>query len=507
MSIGRRVAVNAGAAFGNQAALSAVGLFATAVFVRVLGAERFGGWGLIVGCVACASLFDLGLGVALVRRVAAAREDHDEEAARRAAGAALWASAWLGLVAAALVGAIAAPLAGWLHVPAAHRDEFVLALRIAGIGAGLTVPSIALGAVPTALHRLDSVLRLELVVTAAMMMTQVVVVLAGGGVIGLATALLAARAASLAGRYVLARRMLGALPVAIGGYPLWAELGRFGALKAVHQLSSQLVLYLDRFLVGAFLSVEAVAYYTVAVELAQRLLALQANVSVAFYPAACALARDPGALAALYQRTSRVVALLIFPAALALLFLVAPLLTLWVGPEYAVHSAGVLRLLAVGYALMALAAIPAGTADALGRPDLCARYGLASLGINVILSLILIPRFGLLGAGWALVGNVLLQQPFFLRTVTVGLVGIPLGAYARRAILEPLAASLAMGAAVAPVAFGALRERPLAALATAVVGAGLLAATVRLTGFFDASERAFVSGLPGGRVLRLLTGP
>lgn len=291
MTLERRLATNAAAALGLQAGLIVLGLGATAVLVRVLGLDRYGAWAVLTAIVAYGGVLELGLGVSLVRRVAALHAAVDRRGLELALGGTVTATALLGAVGALVVIAVAPLAATALHVPAPLVGEFVSALRIGAIAVLLSVPGAALGAVPTALQRLDAVVALEAAVTAVVLAAQIVAVLAGGGLVALAVAMAAGRAVSLAGRGVLARRLLGRIRLRLSlRYPFWTELGRFGALKVVQQIASLLVQHLDRLLVAVFLSAGTVAFYAAPLDLAQRLLLVQTNVSLAYYPAACAAA-------------------------------------------------------------------------------------------------------------------------------------------------------------------------------------------------------------------------
>lgn len=504
--LGERVARNAAAAFGGQAMIAIMGLAVTAVIVRAIGTARFGAWSLIAAIIAYAGLMDLGLGVALVRRVADAESGNDRRGAGEAVGAALVVTIALALVTMVAIALLAPAAAGWLRIPAGSREEFIVALRICGVGAALSLPGSALGAVPAAFQQLARVVKLEVRVTAVVIGAQVIAMLLGGGLVALAWAFLAGRAISLLGRWRIARRMLDGVPLrAARGYPYWSSLGQFGALKVAHQLMSQVVLYLDRLLVGIFVSVEAVAYYTVAMELAQRLLMVQSNVAQAFYPAASTLARDRAALGRLYVRTARAVALFTLPAAAVLAALAGPLLAWWVGPEFRA-AAPVLAIVALAYACMALTAVPAAAADALGEPGLSVRYGLVSVTINIVMALVLIPRFGAVGAAWAIAINVLVPTPFFLAAVARRLSGVTMAVFTRRAILEPMVPAAALAALLIVLWLvlepaGAWRL-PL----TLVIAFAAFVAALRLLLKLDDDERGLIASLPGGQVLGRLAG-
>jgi O-antigen/teichoic acid export membrane protein len=508
VSLGRRIAVNAAAAFGNQIAMAALGLLATAVLVRTLGIVRFGAWGLVAASAAWAGMLDLGLGLAAVRRVATCHAAGDDAGGARAAGAALLVSLALGLMGGAAVWLLAAPAAAWFNVPEPFRPEFVAALRIAAAGAALTPAGTVLGAVPTAFQRLDALIKVEFAATGLTLLAQTAAAALGGGLVVLAGLFAAGRAANLALRWNLALRSLpGLRPRWVAWGAFWRDLGGFGALKVVHQLSSQAVLYLDRFLVGFFLDVRAVAYYTVAMDLAQRLLLVPSNLGGAFYPAACAAAGNKAELARLYSSTSRAVALLTFAPAVVLFGFAGPLLEVWVGGEFAAHSAGLLRVSLAAYALMALTAVPAGAADALGRPDLSARYGLASVAINATLAVLLIPRLGVVGSGWAVLLNGLAQSPFFVRTVTTRLVGLRFGDYLTESAVRPLLPSLALGAMLVLARLMGASASALGVAVALLTGLAAFSVAARGLALVSREEGRFLATLPGGRLLLRMIEP
>ena len=511
MTLARRVAANAVTALGLQSALLVLGLAATAVFVRFLGLERYGVWAVLMAIVACGGVLELGLGVSLVRRVAALHGAGDRSGLSLALGATVTATAVLGAAGAGLI-MVAAPLiATVVRVPAGLVAEFVLASRVGAVAVFLTVPSAALGATPRPCSGSMPSWRLRPPSPRWSWPPRIAVVLAGGSLVGLAAVMVVGRAASLVGRVALARHLLGGLGLRVRlRYPFWAELGRFGTLKVIQQIASLLVQHLDRLLVAVFLSAPIVAFYAAPLDLAQRLLMVQTNVSSAFYPAACAAAADRPAFLRLYERTSRAVTAATFGLAMVLIVFAGPILGAWVGPEMAARSANLLRVLAIAYALMALTAIPSSAADALNRPEIAARYSVAGLAINVTLAVILIPRFARhprSGAGdprqRRATGTLVLPRR---GAVTRSVVGVPLWPYALRQsgsrwCRPPSRAPCWRGPprracrTARPASWPApLSERPVS-----------LSRCAGCT-FFDAAEGEVLAELPGGRLLRWLAG-
>jgi O-antigen/teichoic acid export membrane protein len=200
------------------------------------------------------------------------------------------------------------------------------------------------------------------------------------------------------------------------------------------------------------------------------------------------------------------VALFTYPLAATLVVMAQPLLAVWVGVQFGETSADLLRVLAVAYAVMALTAIPSTAADALNRPGISVRYSLTGFLIHLAIALPLIPRMGLMGAGLATLGNVVLQSPFFIRAVTRGIVRVPLGAYLRRVVGEPLAPAVLVAAVLGATLAAGIAGRADGLALSLLLAAAAFAVSLRAFGVLDSEEKAFVKGLPGGRVLAWVVG-
>jgi O-antigen/teichoic acid export membrane protein len=199
----------------------------------------------------------------------------------------------------------------------------------------------------------------------------------------------------------------------------------------------------DKLLVAALVSVAAVTFYVVPVLIAQRLTTLVGTVSVAFLPAATQLhaENDRPRFAELVFRAEKLVALVVLPVAAALIVFAEPILSLWLGPEFAERSAWPLRLLVAGYALSALGTVPAVGCDAVGRPGVATAFSVAGAVFNVGLCLVLIPRYGITGAGAVILCQSLVFLPVFLWFSTRRVLRLGLGRLLTRSLARPVAAT------------------------------------------------------------------
>jgi O-antigen/teichoic acid export membrane protein len=168
---------------------------------------------------------------------------------------------------------------------------------------------------------------------------------------------------------------------------------------------TQALNYVDRFLVGALLTMAAVAFYATPLDLVMRFWIFPVAVAQALLPALASAHRNlPAETVSLLRRGVLLVGGIVLPAALVLVLFAHPLLRLWLGETFANGSAAVTRILAVGILFNCLAFAPGSLIEAIGRPDLLARFALAQAVLFIPLSALLLDMIGIEGAAiaWAL---------------------------------------------------------------------------------------------------------
>jgi O-antigen/teichoic acid export membrane protein len=174
----------------------------------------------------------------------------------------------------------------------------------------------------------------------------------------------------------------------------------------VSNLVSPILDRLDRFLLGAFAGVGSVGYYTAPQEIVQRLRVVPSALAQTLFPEFSALSTpgqaDRGRV--YYAMGIRFLALVLSPVTLVLALAGPDILRAWLGPDFARQSGTALQFLAAGIFANALASVPYSFLHGINRPDLPAKFHLLELPIFLGLAVVLMPRFGVAGAGavWAL---------------------------------------------------------------------------------------------------------
>ncbi|MCH7490868.1 MAG: oligosaccharide flippase family protein [Gemmatimonadetes bacterium] len=178
----------------------------------------------------------------------------------------------------------------------------------------------------------------------------------------------------------------------------------FGSWMTVSNIVSPLMVYLDRFLIGAILSVTAVTYYATPYEVVIRLAVIPSALVAVLFPAfASGIAQGSSRTVLLFGRGMKYVFLAMFLPVFLIVTLAPEGLAVWLGPDFALRSGAVLRWLALGVFANGLARVPFALVQALGRPDLTAKLHLVELVLYVPVLWMLLGAYGIIGAAvaWA----------------------------------------------------------------------------------------------------------
>jgi O-antigen/teichoic acid export membrane protein len=382
----------------------AVGLLP--VLSRALGPARFGLLGLAWATLEYLTLADVGLGRSTVRAVA----DRISRGVPLSdvVNASMLAQGALGVLAGGLF-AVVGPMIARAFLPA-QGDAMAEAIALIGPLA-LNLPAVLLlSGVRCTLEGagrfgLANALRIPSGIAGILVPTYLATQGASLPLIFLAIAI--TRFAVVAIGLVVIRR---ALPGMAWAWPSkWDALGDlfgFGGWIAVSSFVNPLLVYFDRFALGATAGLVAVGAYTAPYEGVTRMLVLPAGVLLSLFPAISALeARgERPAGARLAWRAAGIIAALMAVPCLVLLFGREFVLHLWLGGTPSADVASALAILAVGVWLNAIAHPLSAFVQGTGRADLTAKFHLLELAWHLPVAWWLVSRFGVVGAAsaWSL---------------------------------------------------------------------------------------------------------
>ena len=373
--------------------------------LAVLGSERFGFLALAWALVGYFSFLDLGLGRALSRIVAERLGTPREAGLAQLSASTVTLSGLLGVVA----GLVLYACAGWLcnrvlDLPPDIAREAVPAVQILAACLPLVTLTAALRGMLEGARRFGWINAIRAPLGILTFAAPLGVAHATVSLWALCATLFALRVLALVAHWWVCASLLPAFgKLAMPTREAALELFGFGAWVTVSNLVGSIMVYVDRFIIGAQVSIAAVAYYTAPYEVLTRLGVIPAALAGALYPA---LAAASPAQARLLHRKA-VLTLLVTAVPLALIAaLLAPFwMSLWLGDEYARQATRAAQWLAVGVAANCLAQVPFTLLQARGRADLPGKLHIAELPFYLVVLFPLIRNYGIEGAAMAWFGR------------------------------------------------------------------------------------------------------
>ncbi len=383
----------------------AVALLLTPLLVHQLGLERWGLFTLALAVVGVFSIFDFGIGQALTRALSeriGAGDTHDSAAVVSTALAFLTAIGVLGGILLWLLMPLLVERV--LKVPAGLQTEAIDGLRVLAFAVPLVVYNASLWGVLAAYQRYRAANLVNIPVSIMYYLGPVLVLLVWDNLMAVMLTLLACRAANTVSYALLVRPILPGIGLRQVQRELLPPLLRIGGWMSLGSMLTQALLYADRFLIGAVLSLTAVAFYATSLDLVMRFWVAPVAIINVMLPALSSTWRtEPAVTVRTLRRGTIAMLVIVAPACLLLVGFAGPLLTLWLGAEFAAGATRVLQVLGIGILFSCVAYGPGCMVEAIGRPDVLARFTLAQAALFLPLSLLLLLQAGIEGAAvaWA----------------------------------------------------------------------------------------------------------
>ena len=419
LTTGRKMARNTVWNLAGHATPLLVAIVAIPRLIHGLGTERFGILPLAWTIIGYFGLFDMGLGRALTKLVAEKLARHEDNELPGLVWTALILMFLLGVAG----GILAALLFPWLaravlKIPPGLQEETIQAFYIIAASIPVVVSTAGLRGILEAFQRFDLVNLLRIPLGVITYLAPLLVLPFSHRLGPIMAALVAGRVLAWVAHGWLCLHVMPSLRHGIEWQQtVIAPLLRFGSWMTVSNVISPVMVYMDRFIIGALVSLTAVAYYATPYELATKLLLIPSALATVLFPGfSASLAKDRTRTAHLFDRGVNYILLFMFPATLIMAGLARPGLQIWLGPDFAQNGAPVLQWLVVGTFINSIAFVPFSLLQGAGRPDLTAKLHMAELPFYLLALWWLVRNVGINGAAIAWAGRVSVDMSilFFL---------------------------------------------------------------------------------------------
>src|SRR5262245_17863554 len=400
--VARRLLVGAVTNWLAFAATLVVGFFLTPYVVRRLGDGPYGVWAFVESLIAYFTLFDLGIAACVVRFVARFHATGDRDDLSRLVSTCLALFLGLGAVVFALGAGLLPLLLSSLEQAGVPPGE-VLAFALLMLGnLAVTLPLSLFPSILDGLERFALKSAVRIVVLAGRTVGTILVLEHTPSLLNLGLLITACNLVEHAACAILAFRALPELRLSprlvdratlnqVKGYSLHAFLAMVAGRTCVQS---------GTLIVGAMLGAAPVTYFALALRLVEFAKALLRSATNTLTPAVSSLeaSGDAPAIRRVFLRGTRWVLYLILPVHLGLVVFGQPFLTVWLGdPAYADRCYPALVILSSTLTLVVAQSVASRILYGTARLKGFARAALLEAAGNVVLSVLLCPRFGLVG--------------------------------------------------------------------------------------------------------------
>jgi O-antigen/teichoic acid export membrane protein len=377
-----------------------VTILLTPFMLRRLGSDHYGLYILLMSVTGMMGLMNLGLGDAVLRFVAYHHGRNSMEGINRVVGSTFFVSILTGLTAGTVLFLASPSIVRWLSVPQSEYPLGEALLRLTSVSLAATLIGGSFSLIAQALQRYDVGTKVLIAQSIISIASIVILLLLGFGLYEVVLSNVIISCLNVSMGIVVAKRLLPSLRV----WPRCSRQGLkeifgYGVFTLVGQAFWQVYLQAGRLLLGAFVNTSAVAYLNVPQQLSQRGVIAVQGAGAALLPRFSAM-QDHAQVSKLFLDSTWTLLCMTAVLFVPLTVLTPDLLRLWISPDFASHSAWIGQIIAFTCILRG-ASVPFGQLFlGLGKPWLnvisLAGMSLTTLGLN----LVLIPAFGLAGAGY-----------------------------------------------------------------------------------------------------------
>jgi O-antigen/teichoic acid export membrane protein len=371
--------------------------------IKRLGTAEYGVLTIAWGVVGYFGVFDMGLSNALTKFIA-------ERIGRDAPGeisdifhtgfALLLGSSVCGAI---LLALLAHPLANsWLSVPPDLRSQACTVFRLFAVALPFVVSVACFRGTLCAFQRFAVMNKIQIAVGTFSFAGPAIAAIFTRNLVPIVALLVASRAAAWLIYLFCCFQVVPSLSMRFRPRrKLIRPLVTFGGWISICNVTDPLFLYSDRFILGALVSMTAVAYYATPFDMVSRLWVIPDALNTALFPSyASSMRRDGRRATELLEKAGHYLFPLILSPVLVVVLFAHLILRLWINPSFAAHSGVVLQWLAVGVLFSSLARMP-WTLMSAYRPDYPAKLVMFEAPLYLGLLYGLIRLYGIEGAAVA----------------------------------------------------------------------------------------------------------
>ncbi len=385
-----------------------VAVFAIRILIQELKVDKFGILTLAWAVIGYFSLFDFGLGRALTQLVAEKLGLNEIESLPSLIVTSLVLMTSLGMIGSLIV-IIISPFLVYsiLNIPADLQTETLWSFYLLGASIPIVVLTAGIRGILEAQQKfaIINIIRISMGMTT--FLAPLAILPFSHNLVPIILLLIIGRILGLIWHLIICLRATSYLPANLLRKEYFdihqvRPLLKFGGWMTVSNIIGPLMVYLDRFLIGSFISVAAVSYYVTPYEMVTKMWLIPASINNVLFPSfAIHFIHDRNRASILFGQGVKYVYLATFPVSLLIMTMAFNGLELWLGKDYADQSTMVAQWITLGVFINCLAQVAFGFVQGAGRPDITAKIHLLELPIYIALLFVGLKYVGIQGAAIA----------------------------------------------------------------------------------------------------------
>ncbi len=424
------------------------GFFLSPFILHKLGDEAFSLWVLVFALTGYFGLLDLGIRSSIVKYTAKfmATDDMNRLSSYLSTSMAFYIAIGAVILSATTAGFFYLPLL--FRIPAGSLVPARMLLLLSGAGIAVTFPLTVFAGALEGLQKFSWLQLSQIGIALVRALLIIVALTNGGGLLAIGAITVAMNILSY---LVFTCIALHALPVRLSArrveWRVFREIAGYGVFAFAILAAEKLRFQSDAMVIGALVSTTAIASFSIAARLVEYSSYAVRSMSQIFTPMSSQFdaAGDLARLQRTFVAGNRASAFIIFPLSVALIVVGRSIIEAWVGARY-VDSYSILVLLIVPRTLYLAQSTSIRILLGMGRHRVLASVLLLEGAVNLLLSLFLVRRMGVVGVAWGTAIPLACTSLLFLPRHLCRALDVPLRTFLTRAYRLPLILGAAQAA-------------------------------------------------------------
>jgi len=378
-----------------------IGLFLTPYIISRIGLERFGIWAIAGVVTGYFGMFDFGIGMSFVKHIAEFYAKKDYNKINEIVNSGLLFYSIFAVIIISSAPLYVDPILRFFKIPKDLYSEALFAFFAGIIFFSISNALSIFPALQSGLQRMDISNKTGIIISVPAAAGTIFVLQNGWGLRGLiinnAVIFVMAGLANIA----IAFRIFPELKISPFLFTpgMLKKLFGYGVKLQIARISSMIAVNIEKLLITRYLSIGLVTFFQLASSIVENVKSVSLLFISALMPAFSEIDARGGRkeLIDSYIRGTKYLGLIAIPLFMFVIITAPQIMRIWMGIGYE-KSVWIIRILGIGWLYAVLAGVRGVVVQAIGKPEMEMKGGLAVAILNIPLSIIFIIKFGFVGA-------------------------------------------------------------------------------------------------------------